>query len=375
MEPRSSTIGPSLDPNALDSFQFNEEIQQLMTIPQENASSFTALLELPAPQAMELLHHSPESNDSAAPAPAHSNSHTVTVDAHHTPYHFPVGANLTFPSNIALIERAARFSVFAENINNTTTDKNNHNNNNHSPATTESLPSNSSGNLGKVKNEPAESDSNKPNSPPPAENKRSVKRKEREKKVKVTTKKSKSGANESSEDAEKLPYVHVRARRGQATDSHSLAERARREKINARMKLLQELVPGCNKISGTALVLDEIINHVQSLQRQVEFLSMRLAAVNPRIDVNLDSTLAVESGSLMDSNLSNMVMPLMWPEVQVNASRQQYQQQWHLDAHHQPVWGREEESHNFVTPENSLLSYDSSANSATLHSNQLKMEL
>ncbi|KAJ0099881.1 hypothetical protein Patl1_20614 [Pistacia atlantica] len=333
MEPRSSTIGPSLDPNALDSFQFNEEIQQLMTVPQENASSFTALLELPAPQAMELLHHSPESNDSAAPAPAHSNSHTVTVDAHHTPYHFPVGANLTFPSNIALIERAARFSVFAENINNTTTDKSNHNNNNHSPETTESVPSNSSGNLGKVKNEPAESDSNKPNSPPPAENKRSVKRKEREKKVKVTTKKSKSGANESSEDAEKLPYVHVRARRGQATDSHSLAERARREKINARMKLLQELVPGCNKISGTALVLDEIINHVQSLQRQVEFLSMRLAAVNPRIDVNLDSTLAVEVSTLyissfhpiqqvafpwvvdplMDSNLSNMVMPLMWP--------------------------------------------------------------
>lgn len=32
-------------------------------------------------------------------------------------------------------------------------------------------------------------------------------------------------ANETSDDGEKLPYVHVRARRGQATDSHSLAER------------------------------------------------------------------------------------------------------------------------------------------------------
>lgn len=35
-------------------------------------------------------------------------------------------------------------------------------------------------------------------------------------------------ANEPSDDdggGEKLPYVHVRARRGQATDSHSLAER------------------------------------------------------------------------------------------------------------------------------------------------------
>lgn len=36
---------------------------------------------------------------------------------------------------------------------------------------------------------------------------------------------SKKSKNESSQDAEKLPYVHVRARRGQATDSHSLAER------------------------------------------------------------------------------------------------------------------------------------------------------
>nr|WIE96187.1 basic helix-loop-helix transcription factor [Loropetalum chinense var. rubrum] len=78
----------------------------------------------------------------------------------------------------------------------------------------------------------------------------------------------------------KQDYIHVRARRGQATDSHSLAERARREKISERMKLLQDLVPGCNKVIGKALVLDEIINYIQSLQRQVEFLSMKLEAVN-----------------------------------------------------------------------------------------------
>ncbi|KAJ0971199.1 hypothetical protein J5N97_019158 [Dioscorea zingiberensis] len=76
-------------------------------------------------------------------------------------------------------------------------------------------------------------------------------------------------------------YIHVRARRGQATDSHSLAERVRREKISARMKLLQGLVPGCDKVTGKALMLDEIINYVQSLQNQVEFLSMKLASLNP----------------------------------------------------------------------------------------------
>lgn len=45
---------------------------------------------------------------------------------------------------------------------------------------------------------------------------------------------------------------------------------ARREKIRERMKFLQDLVPGCNKITGKASMLDEIINYVQSLQRQVE---------------------------------------------------------------------------------------------------------
>ncbi|KAF8390725.1 hypothetical protein HHK36_025252 [Tetracentron sinense] len=81
--------------------------------------------------------------------------------------------------------------------------------------------------------------------------------------------------------ADPTDYVHVRARRGQATDSHSLAERVRREKISERMKLLQGLVPGCDKITGKALMLDEIINYVQSLQNQVEFLSIKLASMNP----------------------------------------------------------------------------------------------
>lgn len=87
-------------------------------------------------------------------------------------------------------------------------------------------------------------------------------------------------------------YIHVRARRGQATDSHSLAERVRREKISERMKLLQDLVPGCNKVTGKALMLDEIINYVQSLQRQVEFLSMKLASVNPGLDFNMENLLS-----------------------------------------------------------------------------------
>ncbi|KAJ8529161.1 hypothetical protein K7X08_035996 [Anisodus acutangulus] len=95
-----------------------------------------------------------------------------------------------------------------------------------------------------------------------------------------------------SSDPPKEEYIHVRARRGQATNSHSLAERVRREKISERMKFLQDLVPGCNKVTGKAVMLDEIINYVQSLQRQVEFLSMKLSTVNPQLDFNLDGLLA-----------------------------------------------------------------------------------
>ncbi|XP_038716266.1 transcription factor bHLH74-like isoform X1 [Tripterygium wilfordii] len=98
--------------------------------------------------------------------------------------------------------------------------------------------------------------------------------------------------NSNSGEAPKDDYIHVRARRGQATNSHSLAERVRREKISERMRLLQELVPGCNKITGKAVMLDEIINYVQSLQQQVEFLSMKLATVNSELNIDIERILS-----------------------------------------------------------------------------------
>ncbi|BBN05292.1 protein MpBHLH21 [Marchantia polymorpha subsp. ruderalis] len=108
-------------------------------------------------------------------------------------------------------------------------------------------------------------------------------------------------------DHPKTDYIHVRARRGQATDSHSLAERVRREKISERMKFLQDLVPGCSKVTGKAVMLDEIINYVQSIQRQVELLSMKLAAVTPRPDFNIDNFLTKQLQIGQNCGLPNMV--------------------------------------------------------------------
>ncbi|KAG2272642.1 hypothetical protein Bca52824_067197 [Brassica carinata] len=84
-------------------------------------------------------------------------------------------------------------------------------------------------------------------------------------------------------------------------------ESVRREKISERMKLLQDLVPGCNKVTGKALMLDEIINYVQSLQRQVEFLSMKLSSVNTRLDFNMD---ALMSKDIFPSSNNQQVLRL-----------------------------------------------------------------
>nr|XP_043609432.1 transcription factor bHLH48-like [Erigeron canadensis] len=299
----------------VDDVHLQALIMSAVQPPPETGNSFTALLELPPNQAVKLLH-----------SPEHIPNNTVF---HNTNQNDAVLVSLLEPDNNN------------NNNNNINNDDNNNNNNN------------------LVKQEPIDSDSMYSD---PTALRTSAKRKEQPVKGKSSGKKSKNVAKET--DGEELPYVHVRARRGQATDSHSLAERARREKINARMKLLQELVPGCNKISGTAMVLDEIINHVQSLQRQVEFLSMRLAAVHPSIDVNLDNIFSAENGSIMDCGFTGMVSPSL------------SQQLWHPDAlPSQPLWGVEDINPNFITPENSLLSYDSPGNSASLHTNQLKTEL
>ncbi|CAL9063121.1 unnamed protein product [Musa banksii] len=133
------------------------------------------------------------------------------------------------------------------------------------------------------------------------------------------------------DDGSEMPkedYVHVRARRGQATNSHSIAERLRRERISERMKYLQNLVPGCSKVTGKAVMLDEIINYVQSLQQQVEFLSMKLAAVNAQHNYGMEELVAKEMHSCGDGTLSAAGLPqemmMMMIHPQLHPSSQQY---------------------------------------------------
>ncbi|KAL6532750.1 hypothetical protein OROGR_013710 [Orobanche gracilis] len=86
------------------------------------------------------------------------------------------------------------------------------------------------------------------------------------------------------------PKQRVRARRGQATDPHSIAERLRRERIAERMKSLQELVPNANK-TDKASMLDEIIDYVKFLQLQVKVFSVsRLGSVETVVAPSVTDT-------------------------------------------------------------------------------------
>ncbi|PKU66899.1 Transcription factor bHLH69 [Dendrobium catenatum] len=107
----------------------------------------------------------------------------------------------------------------------------------------------------------------------------------------------------------------VRARRGQATDPHSIAERLRRERIAEGMKALQELVPNANK-TDKASMLDEIIEYVKFLQMQLKVLSIsRLggaAAASPLIvDVPSEGRGSPAAASETVAGRENLVAKLM----------------------------------------------------------------
>ncbi|KAL6894254.1 hypothetical protein ACP4OV_008352 [Aristida adscensionis] len=102
------------------------------------------------------------------------------------------------------------------------------------------------------------------------------------------------------------PRPKVRARRGQATDPHSIAERLRRERIAERMRALQELVPNTNK-TDRAVMLDEILDYVKFLRLQVKVLSMsRLGGAGAVAQLVADIPLSVK-GEASDSGSKQQI--------------------------------------------------------------------
>ncbi|TYJ28800.1 hypothetical protein E1A91_A06G025500v1 [Gossypium mustelinum] len=64
----------------------------------------------------------------------------------------------------------------------------------------------------------------------------------------------------------------ARASRGSATDPQSLYARKRRERINERLRILQNLVPNGTKVDISTM-LEEAVHYVKFLQLQIKLLS------------------------------------------------------------------------------------------------------
>lgn len=78
---------------------------------------------------------------------------------------------------------------------------------------------------------------------------------------------------ESADTKKQGPSRTTTSKRSRAAEVHNLSERRRRDRINEKMRALQELIPHCNK-SDKASMLDEAIEYLKTLQLQVQIMSM-----------------------------------------------------------------------------------------------------
>lgn len=65
------------------------------------------------------------------------------------------------------------------------------------------------------------------------------------------------------------------SKRTRAAEVHNLSERRRRDRINEKMRALQELIPNCNKVDKASM-LDEAIEYLKTLQLQVQVMFLAL---------------------------------------------------------------------------------------------------
>lgn len=111
------------------------------------------------------------------------------------------------------------------------------------------------------------------------------------------------------DDEKKHSRVSHGSKRSRAAEVHNLSERRRRDRINEKMKALQELIPRCNK-SDKASMLDEAIEYLKSLQMQVQMMSMGCGMVPmmyPGMQQQYMPPMGLGMG--MDMGMSRPMMP------------------------------------------------------------------
>eukprot|EP00249_Psilotum_nudum_P024411 c29178_g1_i4 orf=674-2554(+) len=117
------------------------------------------------------------------------------------------------------------------------------------------------------------------------------------KEIATTSKRKVSQGDESeyqSEDAEEVavnakkpPLGRSRtSKRSRAAEIHNQSERRRRDRINEKMRALQDLIPNSNK-TDKASMLDEAIEYLKMLQSQVQYLQMQQMRALPHMRVGM----------------------------------------------------------------------------------------
>ncbi|KAJ4728383.1 Transcription factor like [Melia azedarach] len=117
-------------------------------------------------------------------------------------------------------------------------------------------------------------------------------------------------------DTKKQTRGSTSTKRSRAAEVHNLSERRRRDRINEKMRALQELIPRCNK-SDKASMLDEAIEYLKSLQLQVQMMSMGCGMVPmmfpgiqqymPNMGMGIGMGMGVGMG--MEMGMSRPMMP------------------------------------------------------------------
>ncbi|GFZ20167.1 phytochrome interacting factor 3-like 5 [Actinidia rufa] len=105
-------------------------------------------------------------------------------------------------------------------------------------------------------------------------------------------------------DAKKQIRGSTSTKRSRAVEVHNRSERRRRDRINEKMRALQELIPRCNK-SDKASMLNEAIEYLKSLKLQVQMMSMGCGMV----PVTFPQQYMPQLGMGMGMGMSRPLMP------------------------------------------------------------------
>lgn len=122
-----------------------------------------------------------------------------------------------------------------------------------------------------------------------------------------------------SEDLEIESYEEKKQHRGTASGKrsraaqvHNLSERKRRDRINEKMKALQELIPRCTK-TDKASMLDEAIEYMKSLQMQLQMISMGYYGMVPMMFPGVQQYMPLGMGMEMGMNRPMVPFPVQTP--------------------------------------------------------------